>query len=124
MMLEQETKNLALKFNLLSKVQFLSCLIVQRQISMFWLQIFIITAKQATFSEDIKFLTNPKLERFHGMYLIVCRSPKPKSDITLSFFKNQIPNSRINLVNRHHFTILRLKFTISRSNLLSGDPIY
>ena len=106
---------------MLSKVQFLSCLIVQRQISMLWLQIFIIVAKQATFSEDIKFLTNPKLERFHGIYLIVCRLPKPKSDITLSFFKNRIPNSRINLLSRYHFTILRLKFTISRSNFLSRD---
>ena len=91
---------------------------------MFWLQIFIITAKQATFSEDVKFLTNPKLVKNfdYGMeYLIVCRLPKPKSDITLSFFKNRIANSRINLLSRYHFTILRLKFTVSRSNLLSRD---
>ena len=47
--------------------------------------------------------------------------PKPKSDITLRFFKNRIANSRINLLSRYHFTILRLKFTKPRSNLLSRD---
>ena len=47
--------------------------------------------------------------------------PKPKSDITLRFFKNRIANSRINLLSRYHFTILRLKFTKWRSNLLSRD---
>ena len=104
---------------------------------MFWLQIFIITAKQATFSEDIKFLTNHKLVKNfdYGMeYLIVCRLPKPNSDITLSFFKNLIANSRINLLSRiilpfwdwnllsrDRIYYLEIQFTKSRSNLLSRD---